>query len=1332
MAKGKYQKLYEARMKRLGKDKSTEDDLQNQVNNLKARLAAGGVENPEADDRNALEKWLNLEQDQGIIGDVLELLERPFQAIKTGITSAQEGDSALKGAWEGLSGQKDTEFKEVLMNTGGFEDEKGKLDLVDVLGYAGDVFLDPVNYIPVAGWGKAAKVLDSTGDIMKAYKATSTLDDLVFKAAGKAIKGGAKLADTGIEKGLKYLDETKGIKYLTPDAKSAANLGKIVDEGSDAAGKLGNLEIYKAAKEKASGIFKVPDNVKKSILKGRSADVEQDMTRLKINMLKEKELVDVAQKYLDNQVVKKYNDVDSLLSDVVRFGEYTMDRSISNADLLSMAKKGDLEGKQEFINALNEMIKKDVPKSKLKELKSRYPEPLKIEVDKDGYIKLGKGFDEISLNTAGKTMIKHNYTDEQLKHIDELVNMYSKNEDGFADLVDTINGTAWKQAEGSVPGISKYEEVMGEYLPDTGVHYGDLGKGGDTKYWNMTVGGPRSTGHLGTGTYFVGSKNANVGSLKNGRPTKYVDFSNYNLLKPKSNEDAQIIHNGLKALNNFDSLGDNFEDFDKLQNLLQKYGISKEQSDKALFKVRDTFGSDIYKNASFESDLDSLSTVFMKELGFNGIDVRGLENFDNGSFGSVIYDLKNKVPKMQDEIKPGIMDKINKAIDETQGGSNLAGKFNPKDNYNYVMPHTLTKEAQKLKGTPIGEKLLRRRKHLGSSDEINNYVREVFSKIPEKDLTPEMKEFIDSDADFMETNLLKAIDNRFLNEKGLTGDIRKTKVANDVLLNIVFNDFDEAKTLRTKIDNAYKNKESLETISELQNQLNNLESSSVIKYLSGSDTKIPNNFVRVSKNDFKDILKEFESANKRYGNKSSEKLFKKLKNGITKTGGDIAIDRDIARMMGIVSDQKTINGLQEIYNKYMNIFKKWKTASPTFIMNSFFGNTSNLALSGISPLDQAKYGAKVADIMQNGEKYYKAKLAGETLSKAQDDVANLWYEYRKMGFDKAALDLNEIPEELQDLVLKKTKNTSTIKKVTNFVPYVNNLVNQTFDTSGRLTVMLKSLDDPSYMEKLGVDNVYDAISKVMFDPSMLTSGEKTLKNFIPFYTYSKNNLVFQATNLFKNPTKYARLMKSMRSLQSAATGGNEENMADYLKDSLYIPIPGLDENGNYTVLRANLPFGQLIETVDDPMQSITNMLSPAIKAPIEYATGIDSFTGREIEKFPGEKSSQIPFLTKKQQKFISDFSGLDVPLKSGYRLLTDPMSTITMENNVDTDRISKMYDEIDELRNMMKQYEQEGYEFSTMTELRKANKNNTIAGLDALFAKYGIDQKTYAERKYGQ
>ena len=212
MAKGKYQTLYEARMKRLGKDKNTEEYLQNQISNLKTRLEAGGVKNPEVDDRNALEKLLNLKQDQGLIRDVFEILNRPQQALFTGIKNSQEGGSFLEGMKEGITGNEETAFKDILMNTGNFEDEKGKLDLVDVLGFTGDVFLDPMN-VPVAGFRKVGKALDAGDNVFKAMRNADTVDDLLFKAGGKAIKGGAKIADTSIEKGLKKLDEASGIIY---------------------------------------------------------------------------------------------------------------------------------------------------------------------------------------------------------------------------------------------------------------------------------------------------------------------------------------------------------------------------------------------------------------------------------------------------------------------------------------------------------------------------------------------------------------------------------------------------------------------------------------------------------------------------------------------------------------------------------------------------------------------------------------------------------------------------------------------------------------------------------------------------------------------------------------------------------------------------------------------------------------------------------------------------------------------------------------------------------------------------------------------------------------
>ncbi len=1203
MAKN-YKKIYEDRY---GTKSSTTDKLQNQINNYKARLEAGGVDNPSTDNRNALEKWLNLEQDQNVIFDVFEVLNRPQQALFGAIDAGLKGEDVGEAALEHLKGNKETSGKDLLLNHTNMEDTdtlqdlvaQGETfdikkpfaslktiakatDLVDLAGLGLDVFADPLDaaLIPVGGAGgvtgtltglgkavdnagDAIKTLDTVSDAVKTTKNLKSVNDLLFEGTGKLAKGGAKLADTSIERGLSKLDAMKGIKYADETAKSAANLGKYFDEGSEAAGKLGKLEVYKSAKETASNALKFPDKVKKAILKGRSSEVEQEMTRVKLKMLRDNELVGAAKKFIKNQKNKVYDNVDDVLDDVVKFGEYTKNMSISNREILTFAKRGELEGKQEFIDTLNNMIKKDVHKSKIKELKSKYKEPLKIEVDEKGYIKLGEGFDDISLDTSGSTVLKRSYTPEQQAHLDELVSRYYNNEDGFRNLVDGINGTAWKNAESTTPGISKYEELFGEV-------------------------------------------------------------------------------------------------------------------------------------------------------------------FEGG-----------------DEIQISVMDKANKIIDEILG-TNLSSKYNPLENSDYVLPHILSESAEKLKNPPISEELLSRRKHLGSIDEVNNFIKDVFSKIPEEQLTAEMKEFIESGADFMETSLLKAFDNRYLGEYGLTGSVRKNKLANDVLLDLAFSDFEKSKKLRTQLDVAYKNNEGMEVIGKLKKELNELESSSVIKYLNSNDNKIPRNFVLVKKDKFKNKLKDFQASNRRYGNEALEKRFKKIASDIGKNGGDIAINEDIARMLGIVSDKKTLNGLKVLYDKYLGWFKKWKTASPTFVMNAFFGNTSNLALSGISPLEQAKYGAKVADIMQNGETYYKAKLAGQALSSSQDDVANLWYEYRKMGFDRAALDLNEIPEEMQDLITGKIQYNSKVSKAFNIVPHINNIVNNTFDTSGRLTFMLKALDYPSYMKNLGVDNVYDAISKVMFDPSMITSSEKTLKNFVPFYTYSKNNLVFQATNLLNNPTKYSRLLKGMKHLQKSATGDNEENMQDYIKDSLYIPIPGLDANGNYTILRTSLPFGQLTDTISDPKQALINSLTPALKAPFEYATNIDSFTGREIESFPGEKSTQIPFLTKKGQKFLSDFSGLDVPLKNLYRIgegaVTSEegilpgigqgfMDTLTMQGNIDTDKISRQYDEIDELQNLMKQYEQEGYEFSTMTELRKANKNNTVAGINAIFAKYGIDQKSYQDYK---
>ena len=83
-----------------------------------------------------------------------------------------------------------------------------------------------------------------------------------------------------------------------------------------------------------------------------------------------------------------------------------------------------------------------------------------------------------------------------------------------------------------------------------GKHYGDLGKGNDTYYGHM-YDSRRSTGHFGTGTYFVGEnyQPSEYSSYAN-RPVNKVEFDDYNnLFKPTSSDEGFDLHDSLKEVN---------------------------------------------------------------------------------------------------------------------------------------------------------------------------------------------------------------------------------------------------------------------------------------------------------------------------------------------------------------------------------------------------------------------------------------------------------------------------------------------------------------------------------------------------------------------------------------------------------------------------------------------------------------------------------------------------------------------------------------------------------------------------------------------------------------
>lgn len=667
--------------------------------------------------------------------------------------------------------------------------------------------------------------------------------------------------------------------------------------------------------------------------------------------------------------------------------------------------------------------------------------------------------------------------------------------------------------------------------------------------------------------------------------------------------------------------------------------------------------------------------------------------------------------------------KLNKIIDE-EFGKNFIEKFG--DNIGYV-PHSYTGFATNsninglLDADSIifagNKSILSDRTRLGSVLEENTLNSEILTKNYDK-LDDVQKKFVDNNKDIFERNYAAALSKKYMDE--LPTLLKNDSKMTEILVSQSFEDLDEMFKLDKSIRDASiaGNKDKMMSLAE---EYNKRYGNSNIKAV-GQNGEVPQGYTVLTQSVADDLADKLETLAKQLGNGDVSKVTSQIRKYGDKK---VAVDNYVLNLIGVMSESARPMG--RLTDWYLNFYKKWKVASPTYLLNNLTGNMSNLWLSGINVSDQVKYFPDAYRIFNEGQSLMMRKHAGELLSATDSRIADLYEMMAKEGFGNpnVTAELLDMPECVKKY-LRGDHRPSTIKEmISDGIPYLTNKANTTMDTMSRAVVMLKSLDDPNYLAKLGVDNYADAIRKVMFDPKELTMFEREkLTKYIPFYTFAKKNLAYQIDNLGKNGGRYHRLMKTMEGLQDLATDGNSDNMEEYLKNNLYIPIPGVGKDGSYTVLRTQLPFGNLLDLSTDPLGGIVNMAGP-IKAIPEFVMNKNMFTGADIEKYPGEMSKNIPFLTKKMEHALGSFTGLDVPLKTGFRVLNGiqdtmnnggtffeglgngALNTVTMEQNINTDELSRMYDELDELEMLMQQYKGMGYEFATINELKKANPNAT-------------------------
>jgi CHASE3 domain sensor protein len=171
--------------------------------------------------------------------------------------------------------------------------------------------------------------------------------------------------------------------------------------------------------------------------------------------------------------------------------------------------------------------------------------------------------------------------------------------------------------------------------PSLAYHAGNLEYGRDTTLGRMM--GGRSTGHFGTGVYFVSAPSKISG--REDRPVQAVDLSQYNLAVMRSEFSARMLHDGLKAVNRMESADD--LDTPEGQRAVRDLAFALKLPEDVIREAAIAAAAEaapLKEIYAFENDyIDSASTRFMKRLGYDGVDTRGAEGFDTTEYGTVVY-----------------------------------------------------------------------------------------------------------------------------------------------------------------------------------------------------------------------------------------------------------------------------------------------------------------------------------------------------------------------------------------------------------------------------------------------------------------------------------------------------------------------------------------------------------------------------------------------------------------------------------------------------------------------------------------------------------------------
>lgn len=1281
-------------------------DPSKQAEGIKERLEGSGLDTKKfTDKRNVVERFFNVTPEQNFLFDVFEVIGRPQQVLFNAIDASQKGEDVGKAMLSGLKGDNEVYFKEILNNAGITEDSGDTFGVDDVLGFVGDVFLDPVDLALIAAapftGGASAAVLfvDKSLDAYKANKARIT----VLEAGLDALEAGSKAAKR-TSKTIKNLKKT--VKKFEPlvekfeTLKTAAK--KLTDLGEDASKfdvkqakrayekALHPLKVRKSALDMAfrsskwgikTGVKVVDNNVTKLLEKIDARAIENfggDTTELAKQYLKKvesykdfksqvKAIFEVG-KNLPKEMVRKVLGRSEALTEEMLIIQGVVNKNIENFRV----RLNDITGREHTVEEASQIIQ-DMIEYKLKP-KGTFREMLA----KPSTARL----DQAMADELADTMFR--YLPDEFASKQEAIDFlfearttadgtvfYTMKGDNVASIREKVETVIRNQDEAYAPVREQIEEVMRKKQQALDFYHSrdtDLvietvdgkptltrtGATNDTmNQANRILDEDIVQNNLGESRLFDSNEDIRRAAEQQTTRFRQQRQSLRRQLADASPEQAAALREQIAAIDR------------KIQEVGQlKSRVSRARreaakkldpilnpDDYSIEKLQDPFkGQFLDIDLAYERDLPRFYSAQERQL----LDSRWA---DEGLAG-IANEADGNLRKMYDK------------IDEAMG-TNFA--YRAEDGY---IRHSITPEAKALNalqdtGREFDVELAGRtssfayREWRMSALEANKVSSAMLeTRLLDPSLSDKQKELIQKvkDKGLFERELSKSMNDFIVEAK----DISRLSSLYDELI----------------LEGTFENNDLFTPATEGKRQFGK---------------------TRITKTQLVEKLEKMKLYRK--DSTAIDKFLNSLKN---KQGEAFYIDSALSDLIGVAGNNEASSFFLQMVEGLNNIFKQLSLLTPGFHMRNAIGNYTNLYLSGVNmPVFNTYLGGTLETLNKGSDIFKKATMDGlDSLTAAEKLIYNDYRMYLESGFHDIAYELFDLPD------LMKKKLTGSSKKDNLYRSFLkkNMDANKYVDNMYRMTLLKYAKDNPDVYTKIGLGSADEFVRYVLFDPNDLSQFEKKyIRNMVPFYTFMKKNLVFQMQNIMDNPTKYNKVFKSVEAAWTAQNIDQDEIEA-YKKENFWIPIYK-KKDGEYVAIKANLPIGDLGEFLGDPIRKILASTTPAVRAPFEAVTNTQVYTGLPIQQFQGQKGFRLPFLDRKTEYIVSQL-GVSNPA-SVISSLVNPFIrkevaadditgalSLTSTGNVAREQKNRAFQELESLRQATMYYKQQGAEIKPLEEIR--------------------------------